>query len=420
MKPALIMLLFLAPTIQYRVELGAFSFTLMEPVVLITVAALLVDQISREGRLVVLKSPLVFLCLGMTIWAFMIRPWSSDWKHGLSDMRDWAIPVLGFVTLTGTVRDGWRRWIGFFTALALCNALLGLYQHVTDSFRPFIGELAAYKTGFAVSPETNQLALVSYAVGFFSHPNGFAVYLFISLMLALGMLAQGGRRWLKIILVLCLGIVLFWTYAKASILVVALAVIVFALERIIKSGKMFLLLLAALLLLSVLSILVAVWFVPSTLLNTFYWRVGLWQTALEVVASHPSIILVGNGMDVFVTAAYYPQPHNLYIYLFLEYGLLGLLFGMIVCWSMWRHGWQARRAGLMAREPLLSALWIALLGYFAIGWVESSLIGIESRMIFLLAAACFVGLMREVRAAGAVEVESNPYVAAAIARPLSL
>jgi len=321
------------------------------------------------------------------------------------------------VALTGSVRRGWHTWIGVFLVLALGNSLVGIYQHMTDSFRPFIGGLASYKTGFAISPETNQLALVSYAVGFSSHPNGFASYLTACLILALAWPARGVRRLLKVFLLICLGAALFWTYAKASMVVLMLAIVLFVLERCVRSNNLFLLLLSGVLAASIGIAWLAAQLVPALLLNTLYWRVGLWNVAFEVMNRQPRILIFGNGMEVFATAAYYHQPHNLYIYLLLEYGVVGLLLGIATFLSVCWRGWKARQAGLMAREPLISALWIALLSYFVIGFVESSWIDIESRTIFLLVAACFVGLIREARAPGSVEVEGTPYVGTAIASP---
>jgi len=66
----------------------------------------------------------------------------------------------------------------------------------------------------------------------------------------------------------------------------------------------------------------------------------------------------------------------------------------------------------------LAALWMGLISFFIVGLVESNLMGIEARMIFLIYWACFLGLWREV--AG----ESKWRIAAdaqrAIARPVHI
>jgi O-antigen ligase len=419
MTRLLIFLLILASTIHYRVELRGFSFTLMEPIILAVSAILFAHQLLNRRTLLVLKDWLVYLFLGITLWAALIRPWAVDWQHGLSDVRDWAIPVLGFVALTSTIRHGWRKWIALFVIWAFVNALLGAYQHLTDSFRPFVAELAALKTGFTLSPDEDRLALVSYATGLFSHPNGFAMYLFMGLMMALGWLADGRHRGRKLVLVATIAFGLFWTYAKASLLVIGFAIGLFWLARRVKPEPRLVALMGAALALGAVGLIIGARLVPDALLLTFDWRVGLWRTALDVVAGHPEILIIGNGMDIFARQAYYAQPHNLYLYLLLEYGMVGLLWVALVIWRIWVRGWQLRRTGLMAREPMLAALWIALLSYFGIGLVESNLLGIESRMIFLFSMACLVGLSRElsVEIRARAVMESERHAGAAVARP---
>jgi O-antigen ligase len=306
--------------------------------------------------------------------------------------------VLGYVALTSTVRKGWRRWSVLLLAAVVLQALLGIYQHFTDAARPFVTTSAAYKTGFVVSPETSQLALVSFAVGMFSHPNGYAIYLFIGLMIALGWSANGRLRWLKIMLIVPLALALFWAYAKASLVVMAFAVILFLVQHWVKSSRLLLMAIGAVLLVGVATLVVASQLVPDALLATLHWRIGLWRTALELIGRQPMILLFGNGMEDYAQHAYYAQPHNVYLFLLLQYGLVGLCWVALVLVSIWRRGWFARSRGWMHHEPLLAAYWIALLGFFLIGMVESTLLEIESRMLFLLVAACFSGLARELKA----------------------
>src|SRR5512135_3425784 len=88
MTSLLLFLLFLAPTIQYRIELGGFSFAFMEPIVLIVSVILLTHQVMTRRRLMISKDSFVFLVIGLALWAGIVRPWAADWKHGVSDVRD--------------------------------------------------------------------------------------------------------------------------------------------------------------------------------------------------------------------------------------------------------------------------------------------------------------------------------------------
>src|SRR3972149_6640690 len=141
MTSFLIFLLLVAPTIQYRVELGSISFALIEPITLFAAGALITWQIINRHKLAIAKDPMIFLFMGITVWASVIRPWASDWQHGLSDMRDWAFSLLGYIALVSTVRLRWRKWIGVFLAWVVLLSILGIYQHFTQSARPFLNEL---------------------------------------------------------------------------------------------------------------------------------------------------------------------------------------------------------------------------------------------------------------------------------------
>jgi hypothetical protein len=418
----LLLVLFVAPTIHYRVELGGASFMLMEPVVLFVSTALLGQQFVQRRSIFVLKDPLIFLFLTMALWSLLVRPWGLNSHNGISDIRDWFVPTLGFVTLLSTIRHGWRKWIMLFLFVVVLQSLLGIYQHSINGMRPFVSELSYYKTSFLIDPETKKLMFTSFAVGLFSHPNGFAIYIFIGLMIALGWNAQANKRWLKVITLIPIVLCLYFTYAKASLLVVVFAVFWLWLQFYIKSGSILLLLTGAIAISGLMTALLSVQFVPEAFLLTFWWRVGLWESALIIISRWPGILLLGNGLDLFVRQAYYGQPHSLYFYLLLQYGSFGLIWVGILFWVIWKRGWCARQSGLMVREPLLAGLWVALVGYFVVGLVESSLFGIESRMIFMLVVACFAGLMREVRRESLVVVteEEQCYVSSALADPRSV
>jgi len=405
-RGVLVLLLFAAPTVQYRVELGVFSFAVMEPIVLFVSAVLLSAQMVKRRRLAVPRNPTVLVFAAMTTWALIARPWASNWQNGLSDVRDWFIPLLGLIAVSGTIHRDWRRWIDIFVLLVWLNAWLGIYQHATDSFRPFVSPLAAYKTGFTVSPDGAALARVSFAAGFFSHPNGFAMYLLPGLMIALGVLRQRRKRVpFFVVVVLPIALALYWTYTKASLLVAAGLISLFWLERRVKSNTALALSIGIGLMIAAAALWEAGKHVPPAFLATFRWRVGLWESALATIGDCPGILVSGNGLEVFARYAYYWQPHNLYVYLLLQYGAPGFAIVMALAYLIWGLGIRLRSSGCLRAEPALAALWIALLSYFATGLVESSLLGIESRAIFANLSACFCGLAREMRHNSAARME---------------
>lgn len=392
----LLFLLFLSPGIQYRIELRGGSVTLTEIVAICFVLIMLFKQLVVYKRVTLLNDPFVFLFLGLLLWVITIRPWSIDWKHGLSDIRDWFIPIVTYMVLTAAVRKGWRKWCSFLLICILFQSFIGIYQHFFDAARPFVVASSEYKTGFTISPETNQLSFVSFSVGLFSHPNGFAIYLLIGFMLLLGM--DFGKRnvFVKIILVVPILLALFWTYAKTSLLVVIVAFMLFVLQRFVRNYRIFWVLVILILIFSVIFVFFALGYVPPIYLNTLYWRMGLWEIAFRIIGERIWLLLFGNGIDIFIENAYYSQPHNIYIFLLLEYGLIGVLWALLVIAALWRRGRIAYQYGAMCKEPLLASIWIAALSYFIIGLFETNLLSIEDRMIFMLLVACFTGLFREI------------------------
>lgn len=417
MKNLLIFSLFLAPTIGYRFELGAFSFSLAEPVILLVSAILLLQLLYKEpSNLAVAKKSIIYLVV-IILWSFTISTVSANLfmsdlgfslPSGLSDVRNWVIPVIGFVTLLLTIEKGWRKWTLLFLAQSIAYTFLGTYQHLTDSFRPFIAVGANAKQ---VIFSSGDIEFADFAVGFFVHPNDFAIYLFLGLMIGIGWVGAGRNyRSMKVLLLLPLLTVLYWTYAKTSLLVMVIAIGFFFIHLIIRSYNGFKIALVG----SSIALFLAGWaiiyYAPSTIFNNLWWRVGLWDITIYVATQYPIIILFGNGMDVFAAHSYYPQPHSLYFSAFLFYGVFGVSWIVSLLFYINMYGLKLRREGLLHKEPILAALWIAILGFFVIGLVESTLSSIETRSIFLWILACFLGLARELKYAAEPMTVYNPYM----------
>lgn len=392
----LIVLLWLAPTIRYRVEMGSFSFALMEPIALFVVFFLLVRAMNLRDRMAISSDPVTVLLTVLVMWVAIIRPWGQDWQHRLSDVRDWAVPVLTYVVLVSTIRRGWRKWALFFVLVGVISAVVGIYQHITDSFRPFASAGTIYKHGYFLT-DGSSLPQPSIAIALFEHPNSLAMYLIIALLITLGWLEERGNRLAKVTSVVFLAGALLWTYAKAQVLTMAIIFLLFWLSRRIGSVRLYVACVAGVFGLTGVAFRLAMRQFPVAF-GTFWWRVDLWQTALETIGYRPLTLLVGNGDTVFAANAIWPQPHSLYLNFVLKYGLPGLGLLLALGFILAKYGFLAYRGGWLRQYPVLRAVWIALLAFFITGFVESALIGIETRMIFLSVVACFIGLRREVRA----------------------
>ena len=429
MTQVLLFLIFLAPTIQYRVELPGFSFAVMEPVVLAASAILILRTRARKQPLVIPRTWPEIGLIAIGVWAILVRPWSSDWKHGLSDIRDWVIPIITFLTLRATVRHGWRNAVQTLLAMIVLTSLVGIVQRATGGFRPFISPEASLKatpeseslegegwipgrglhvceyfenrarlSEIGALPEDAALAAAqtrqapAFALGFFAHPNSLGMMLAAGGMLAIGWALERRKveGWIVPVVV---SLALYWTYAKTSYAFLAVEIGAYFFLRRIRSLKA----VAAVVLVSTIAACLVFTRLPASLLGTLCWRYGLWSTAFHQLSAAPLVLLVGNGMDAFRGLAYYSQPHNTYINALLEYGLLGL--GVILGVVAWVAvaGWRDGRDGLWERDWVLPAMWLATLVFFAIGMTESVLMGVEQRMIVLNFLACYLGLRQEAR-----------------------
>lgn len=390
---ALVLILLLI-TINYRVELGPFSLTLVEPVIVVFFGFALLLHMQVYKRFALKKDLLISLLLGLLTWIVFVQLLNPDFTHGLSDIRDWLIPALCYFAFFTLIQKDWRHWLLIFLFFATLNAFVGLYQHYTDSFRPFVLDTARFKTLIL----SEQFAFTSYSVGFFSHPNSFAIYIFLALMISLGWFMEPGHRLIKLVVVGLLALTLFFTYAKTSFMVGILAIVLFFFLQKRGPKRDFWIIAGLLGLLAVLIVVLGFAYLPANLLITFWWRVNLWNIALDIIRNNPMILLRGNGLDLFAQIAPYSQPHNVYLFLVLQYGLASLVPIFLIIWTLVLKGRFAYRMGWFHQEPFLAGLWIWLLSFFGIGLLESTLGGIDMRILFIIGLVSFTGLLRQVNA----------------------
>lgn len=391
----LIGILFLAPAFQYRVELGAISFTFLEPIAIAVIVILWLPQVLNRQRVVIWENLLTYLLSSLSLWAFVVGTLAHDWQHGLSDARDWMIPMLSFIVLTSAVSGYWKRWAYVFVASTVTSAALGVYQHFARIIGPFAVESVAYKTGFALVEDQQRLAFAVPATAFFSHPNLLALYLFSGLVILLSWRSCGSWGLLKWILTLVVAVGLFFTYAKAILLIIPFCLVLLWLIYRIRTWGQFIWGVGFTILLSAFGVIFVLPLIPEAYFDTFWWRVDLWRSAIDLLGAHPGYLLSGNGLELFASEALYPQPHNLYLYLLLAYGIPGLVLGLcILVYLLWIAR-QIHKYGLFRQQPLLAGFWVGLLAYFVVGFVESTLMGIESRMFFALLNALLIGFARE-------------------------
>ncbi|HEY1013186.1 MAG TPA: hypothetical protein VGE07_10815, partial [Herpetosiphonaceae bacterium] len=200
---ALIALIMAAPTIEHRLELRGFSVAVMEPIGLACAAGLWWQGRRAPGGwrarvAAAFADPLTRFVLamgaGLLLWIaatslgqiIIGRPAGGGWRARLSDLRNWAVPILIFSVMLLAVHQRWRDWTTLFVPIGVAHAALGIYQWATNSFRPFATANAFYKAALTVDPGTNRPRLASFGIGLFSHPNALGLYLALALMIGLG------------------------------------------------------------------------------------------------------------------------------------------------------------------------------------------------------------------------------------------
>ncbi len=384
-----VILLFLT-TVEYRIDLGSFSFAIVEPFAMAYAAMVLLPRIvRREG--IAWRNPYFLLFGVITLWAILIRPFSPDWRHGLSDIRDWLIPTAVLLALLNVRKPTANLFHVGFVLVVLLLSVVGIYQYLTDSFRPFI------HAGTVFKPDLTGANPGSFAVAFFSAPNGFALFLAAGILICLGWLRTHGLRFgaFRYLVLLLPLLALYLTFSRTSLLVVAVLFIGILLHTVTKSTRTFGQLLVTGVLGGVLLFVTALEILPHDPLRTFWWRIALWEIAGITLENHPAIWVLGNGIDRFIPLSFYPQPHNQTVFMLLEYGLLGVfVLAGIVGWTIY-SGLRARGSGYFATNPALLFVWFALCGQFLITLTETNWIGVTGRLLFVCMVAFYVAELEE-------------------------
>jgi len=88
-------------------------------------------------------------------------------------------------------------------------------------------------------------------------------------------------------------------------------------------------------------------------------RSDIWATALGVMFAHPITFITGFGWDAYAYMPFQFSPHNHYLALWFNLGLVGLFFGSYLLFSAIG---RARRASLQASPPLRGQLIAFVLG----------------------------------------------------------
>lgn len=245
-------------------------------------------------------------------------------------------------------------------------ALVGAYQVAT-------------KTGFHVSASFSRVR------GTFDHPNPFSIYLTMLIVMGVALVLKVERRSVKLLLFgaigLC-GVFLLLTYTRSAWIAMIAGLLVVAFYE----GKRLFPIMGF-------AVVLVVMLVPSVAMrfsdlstettqsgaagNSLVWRFEYWQQALQL-SENP---VVGAGLrTVQASTDVSKEPHNDFIRVYVETGLIGL---SAYLWFLFSLGRSARRAIRNTRRPLEHSVAVGFAGCLASFLLLSLVSNVISQLVIL-------------------------------------
>ncbi len=391
----LMLTVFYTPFFLFPVDLYKFAFPMSELVVLITAAAWILRSLASWGRarrahimisLSLRLSPLDGGVLALVILGALSLIWAAQRGAAITELRTLLIePALFYLILRTTARDQ-RTLLRLVDALLIAGllvAVIGLYQFVH-------GQAIITAEGGA-----ERLASV------YGSPNNVGLFLgrCIPFLLAFTLIRVDGLRRILAGISLIIVLIAAVLTQSAGALLLGIPISVAAVLLLIY-GRRGLIAIVGLALVGLAGFAVALKSerfarVLDFTSGTSFFRIRVWQSALEMIHDHP---ITGLGLDQFLYA-YRGQyimpdafedpnlshPHNFLLDFWIRLGILGVI---TFCWIQgwfWKRAWMLYRT---LREPIAVALIIGVIGsmvnLLAHGLVDNSVFVNDLVYVFML------------------------------------
>ncbi len=312
----------------------------------VSTAELVIVSIFSTWMLMVLKTnralssvnfKRVFVYFAYAIWTFLVSLFLLD-KEMLQIWRDIFVALLMLLMIVSWVESerATRRLVSGFLAGMLVNGVLGVLQIAFGGPRPFGLDMHGgdYKEdyfGNAVSWDV--------ATGIFPHPNGFALFLAVAIVLSVGRLVFGsqsrGNFWVLFLLA-TFSLNLYYTYGKGAIMWCLVGIASLFSSRFLLSRFHFLY--AGLAVVGVIASII--YYALPNLLDhggggTILTRVILWGVATDVSIATWSGFLIGGNHHAVLSASLlyssfeYANAHNAYLNQLVYFGTIGFVLFLI-------------------------------------------------------------------------------------------
>jgi hypothetical protein len=352
-------LLFLSFSFPLRITIGSFEYyTLPEIAAFLYIVWRFASRPKESAKPNAAVSFFLRACWLAVAWIAVLWLCASNWQDRHGPLLDW---ILAVTLLTIIVRfppkipEGIKRYATLFVLAALPNVIYGVVQF-------FIGSGLRHKDLLGWRWRAGSIPVN----GFFTSPNDLAIFVFWSLLLAVG-LAVAERRWnyrrmAFTVLAVVYGFVLFGTYSRLTLAAAICALAAFFLLPVLQRKHF--LWLSALYPLSVVGVVVGVsQFYPIRKLLSH--RLVLWQRTLNVIFQNPVNLLFGYLSSARLRgASIWWIPHNIYLLAWVEFGIVGFLglvaLAVFLAVQSWKHFESLRT------NPLWAALTLALGGMMLI------------------------------------------------------
>ena len=361
-KWSLFLILALLPAYQIRFQILGIPLTFLEILILVLFIVWLIKKIKYR------QYP-IFNYKKLGIWFWLILAWflisiaavfiSPDLRAGAGIWKAYFLePILFLIVLSDVIKNkkDLKLAIGALIFSGLLVALCAFYQKITGQ--------GVWSTEIWGQPK------ILRATGLFPHPNFLGLYLGPLFMLGFGYIFLNFKKnipfFLKILFfaVLFLGSLIF---AKSEGAIIAIFVALFFCAMLYKPIRKWVLISILIIVLILLSLSSSRHYLTEKIFFqdlSGRLRVNIWKGASEILEEKPILGAGLNGYRVLapqyqeryydkdtqelISVETHPYPHNLFLAIWLELGLLGLIIFSLILFQFFKQGFKNFK-----KEPIL-------------------------------------------------------------------
>jgi O-antigen ligase len=403
-KCSLFLILLLLPTYQIRWQLFGIPLTFLEILILISFLVWLVKKvrfkekifslvIRKNFSILILFFFLVLVSGGAIFLSPATRSGAGIWKAYFLE------PFLFLIVFLDVLKEK-KDFLWAGAALVFSGAIIAFYS----LGQKIVGQ-GVWSTEVWGQPQILRVT------GPFPHPNFLGLYLAPLFILGLGLIFfQFRKERIKLVLNFLLLFLLYgcsFIFARAEGAIVAVVLILFLGGLIYAPTRKWILILF-------LIFLLLVSFYPSfrsEIIDKVFLRdlsgrlrINIWQGAWQMVKDSP---ILGQGLGGYqilapqyqkpyygpngsglVSVETHPYPHSLFLTIWLELGLLGLIIFFLILFHFFKIGFQK-----IKKEPILiSSLMGAMLVILIYGLVDTPYFKNDLAILFWVIVALMMGI----------------------------